>query len=68
MTMPNKNVVTCRVAGIYIKVEEKWYKTRAYYSEDIAVVNPILGREILNKLNICLRGEDKELFITGPSA
>ncbi len=50
--MPDKNVVACRVAVISIKVEGKWYKTKAHYSEDILVMNPILGREVLNKLNI----------------
>ncbi len=62
--MPDKNVITCKVAEIFIKVEGRWFKTKAYYSEDILVINPILGREIINKLSICLRGEDGELFIT----
>ncbi len=62
--MPDKNIVTCGVAEISIKIGEKWFKTKAHYSEDIIAVNPILGRDILNKLNICLRGEEGELFIT----
>ncbi len=63
IVMPDENVITCGVAEVSVKIGEKWFNTKAYYSKALLVVNPILGRGILNELNLCLRGKDEELFV-----
>ncbi|MFQ5887796.1 MAG: hypothetical protein ACE5HY_03775 [Candidatus Hydrothermarchaeales archaeon] len=64
IVVPDGSVITCRVTEVSIKIGDKWFETKAYYSEKLLTENPILGRGILNKLNLCLRGEDEESFIT----
>ena len=60
---PDRNIISCGVADISIKIGEKWLETQAHYSKDILAINPILGRGILNNLNLCFRGKEKELYI-----
>ncbi len=61
--MPDRSVVACGITDISVKIEGKWFKTKACYSEDILTINPILGREVLNRLSICLRGDEAVLFV-----
>lgn len=64
IVLPDSSIINCGIAEVSIKIEDEWLDAKAYYSEKLLTLNPILGRGVLNKLNICLRGEKQELFIT----
>jgi len=53
--------IPCEVFKLMVKVLDRWYSTEGY-SPIFPGYENLIGRQITNQLNLCMRGPEKQIY------